>query len=83
METNTRSSVDDKAVLDFFEMHRQDPPRELTLSAASQVSFWGEDLSAIPSFTETTGDYFDIICKEGMRKAMEKLLNSVQKEETV
>ncbi len=74
---------DDKAVLDFFEMHRQDPPRELVLSAASQVSFWGEDLSAIPSFTERAGDYFDIICKEGMRKAMEKLLNSVQKEETV
>ncbi len=71
---------DETSVTAFFEVHGGEAPQKLAYSAASNASFWGEDLSRIPGFTEMAGKWLEVIRSEGMRAALEKLLYPLEKE---
>ncbi|MCL2204645.1 MAG: tagaturonate reductase [Defluviitaleaceae bacterium] len=69
------SVSDDKAVLDFFDAHRDLPPGELTQQCLGRVDFWDMDLTRIPGFAQKVTDYLQAIQDKGMRGAISDLLN--------
>lgn len=66
---------DDPEVLRFFREHREGNASELAKAYCSNVDFWGEDLSAIPGFTETVEKNIENIRSVGERAALKKILS--------
>ena len=63
--------LDDAAVLDFFAENAGEPDG-LIAKLAARTDFWGEDLTAVPGFTETAEDWFRVIRDAGMSEAFRK-----------
>ncbi len=80
---NKKAIRDEDFVLAFFDAHAEDSSHKLAHAAASEISFWGEDLSCLPGFADMAGNWLAVIRKEGMRCAMEKLLHAIEEEADV
>lgn len=65
---------DDIAVLDFFFSHKDDDAAAYVKAIASNIDFWGEDLTAIDGFCETVTRYVKAIEEKGTYEVMKKLL---------
>lgn len=64
---------DDKEVLQFFYDHRDDSWECLTEAVCKNESFWGEDLTSIPGFTDMVTEYLELFEKDGVHKVFELL----------
>lgn len=65
---------DDAAVLDFFFAHKDDDAASYVKAIASNVDFWGEDLTAIDGFEEAVTKYVKEIEENGTYEVMKSLL---------
>ncbi len=66
---------DDKAVLEFYNEHRNDSVPELVHSVCTNTEFWGEDLTALEGFEAAVCQYLTAIRTEGSYAVMKSLLN--------
>lgn len=65
--------MDDQDILDFFAESSALEAREYVQAAASNTSFWGEDLTAYPGFVDTVATYVEKVRAVGMKKVLEDL----------
>lgn len=66
---------DDAKVLKFFlDNSKSKPVREFVNGFASNLDFWGEDLTKYDGFAELVTDYLESIRKNGMTAAVETLM---------
>ena len=65
---------DDKEVLDFYEAHKADDVKTLVHAVMSNVDFWGQDLTAVKDFEETTVKNLTLIREEGAKAAYASVL---------
>lgn len=65
---------DDKAVLEFYIAHKDDDAAALTHAVASNVDFWGEDLTKIAGFEEAVTKYAQDIETKGAYAVMKECL---------
>jgi len=63
--------IDDAGVLDFFSKNKELPAEELTQAFLSNIGFWGEDLTKIPSMSDKVSSALRSIQIGGMRSAIE------------
>lgn len=61
---------DDRAVLDFFQSHRDAPPGELIRALAAQTAFWGRNLNTLPGFLRMAAAALEDIETMGMAAAL-------------
>ena len=65
---------DDKEVLDFYEAHKADDVKTLVHAVMSNVDFWGQDLTAVKDFEETTVKNLTLIREQGAKAAYASVL---------
>ena len=65
---------DDRSVLEFHYAHRNDSPAELARAVLSNASFWGQDLTQVPSFEKAVADCLEAIEQDGAYEVMKGLL---------
>lgn len=66
---------DDERVLEFFRSNSDKPVEEFVRTVASEISFWGEDLTKYDLFEEMVCRNLHDIIENGMTKAMEHVLS--------
>jgi tagaturonate reductase len=64
---------DDRQVLEFFASSSGKPTEEYVQLAASNISFWGRDLSLVPGFVPEVARYLNNIRTIGPRAAMNRI----------
>ena len=65
---------DDRAVLEFFNAHKQDNAAALTHAVCTNTDFWGEDLSKLPGFEESVAQTLKAIEENGTYEVMKACL---------
>ena len=65
---------DDRAVLEFFNAHKQDDAVSLTHAVCTNTDFWGEDLSKLPGFEESVAQTLQAIEENGTYEVMKACL---------
>lgn len=65
---------DDRAVLEFFNAHKQDDAASLTHAVCTNTDFWGEDLSQLPGFEESVAQTLKAIEENGTYEVMKECL---------
>ena len=65
---------DDRAVLEFFNAHKQDDAASLTHAVCTNTDFWGEDLSKLPGFEESVAQTLKAIEENGTYEVMKACL---------
>lgn len=65
---------DDKAVLSFYNAHKNDSLADLVHAVCTNVDFWGEDLTQIPNFESTILNNLSIIENQGASALMKEVL---------
>lgn len=65
---------DDRAVLEFFNAHKQDDAAALTHAVCTNTEFWGEDLSLLPGFETAVAGYLKAIEEKGAYEVMKECL---------
>lgn len=65
---------DDRAVLEFFNAHKQDDTAALTHAVCTNTEFWGEDLSLLPGFETAVAGYLKAIEEKGAYEVMKECL---------
>ncbi len=65
--------LDDQQVLEFFALSSGKPLEEYVQLAASNIAFWGRDLSLVPGFVQAVEHYLDAIRAVGPRAAMNQI----------
>lgn len=65
---------DDRAVLEFFNAHKQDDAASLTHAVCTNTDFWGEDLSKLPGFEESVAQTLKAIEENGTYEVMKECL---------
>lgn len=65
---------DDRAVLEFFNAHKQDDAAALTHAVCTNREFWGEDLSLLPGFETAVAGYLKAIEEKGAYEVMKECL---------
>lgn len=65
---------DDRAVLEFFNAHKQDDAAALTHAVCTNTEFWGEDLSLLPGFEIAVAGYLKAIEEKGAYEVMKECL---------
>lgn len=65
---------DDRAVLEFFNAHKQDDAAALTHAVCTNTDFWGEDLSKLPGFEESVAQTLKAIEENGTYEVMKACL---------
>lgn len=66
--------TDERPVLEFFELHKNDSLENLVHAVCTNVSFWGKDLSEIPGFEQEAARMLHEIEAEGAYHQMKKCL---------
>lgn len=64
---------DDRSVLEFFALHKEDPAEAYVHAVCTNIAFWGEDLSEIPGFEATVLELLRRIQTDGPLQVMEQL----------
>lgn len=67
---------DDKEVLEFFFKHKDDDIKTLVHEVASNITFWGQDLTQIPEFENTVVKYLNDLKLYGTYKLMKEIINN-------
>jgi tagaturonate reductase len=65
--------LDDIEILEFFAMNSGDELSGFIVNFLSKESFWDQDLTKLPFFTQTITDYVKAIRTEGVRAAIRRL----------
>lgn len=65
---------DDRAVLEFFNAHKQDDAAALAHAVCTNTDFWGEDLSKLPGFEESVAQTLQAIEENGTYEVMKACL---------
>lgn len=65
---------DDKSVLEFYLAHKDDSVEEIVKAVASNIDFWGQDLTLIPGFKEAVINYLNDINSKGAYAVMKECL---------
>ncbi len=65
---------DDKSVLEFYLAHKDDSVEEIVKAVASNVEFWGQDLTLIPGFEKAVINYLNDINSKGAYAVMKECL---------
>lgn len=65
---------DDRAVLEFFNAHKQDDAKALTHAVCTNTDFWGEDLSLLPGFEENVAQTLKALEEKGAYEVMKECL---------
>jgi len=71
--SETYKISDDKEAMKFFHNNADKPTAEYAALLAGNTAFWGEDLTKLPGFLETTIKNLESIEKNGMMKTIETL----------
>lgn len=70
---------DDESVLNFFRDNSEKSAMDLVSLAAPRTDFWGEDLTCFPGFTLKAGAYLKKIREQGIKAAMNAVLEEEEK----
>lgn len=73
-KNGTYTVKDDAAVLDFFFAHKDDSAKDLVHAVCSNVSFWGEDLSALEGFEDAVTACLEDIRIKGAYEVMKDII---------
>ncbi|RHR32045.1 tagaturonate reductase [Clostridium sp. AF19-22AC] len=65
---------DDKDILDFFFAHKDDPAEDYANAVLSNISFWGEDLTALSGFQDAVISCLKDIEENGAYATMQQYL---------
>ena len=65
---------DDKSVLEFYIAHKDDSAEEIVKAVASNIDFWGQDLTLIPGFEKAVVKYLNEINSKGAYAVMKECL---------
>lgn len=65
---------DDRAILEFYDAHKNDSNVDLAHAVCSNVEFWGQDLTEIPGFEAAIAECLDKIDREGTYAVMKDCL---------
>ncbi len=65
---------DDRAVLEFYYNHKDDSVEEIVKAVASNIDFWGQDLTQIKGFEEAVVKYLSDINTKGAYAVMKECL---------
>lgn len=65
---------DDAAVLDFYFAHKDDDVKTLVHAVMTNTEFWGQDLTEVKDFEETTVKNLTLIRTEGAKAAYKSVL---------
>lgn len=64
---------DDRAVLEFYYIRRNDGNAAFAHAALSNADFWGQDLSRVPGLEQAVVEYLDQIGRDGAYSVMKHL----------
>lgn len=67
---DTYTVSDDRAVLEFYDAHKNDTAKDLVHAVCTNTSFWGKDLSEIPGFEEEVTRILEMIEEKGAYEVM-------------
>lgn len=67
---------DDRAVLEFFDAHKNDCDADYVHAALANVSFWGKDLTGLPGLEEIVLKDFRLIREQGCLSLMKHVCSS-------
>ncbi len=65
---------DDKEVLEFYLAHKDDNVEQIVKAVASNINFWGQDLTLIPGFESAVCKYLNDINTKGAYEVMKECL---------
>lgn len=65
---------DDRAILQFYDAHKNDSNAELAHAVMSNTDFWGQDLTEVPNFEQAVVQILDDIDTIGTYEVMKNLL---------
>ena len=65
---------DDRSVLEFYLAHKDDSVEEIVKAVASNIDFWGQDLTLIPGFEQAVVKYLKDINSKGAYAVMKECL---------
>lgn len=65
---------DDRAILQFYDAHKNDSNAELAHAVMSNTDFWGQDLTEVPDFEQAVVQILDDIDTIGTYEVMKNLL---------
>ena len=65
---------DDRAVLEFYLAHKDDSVEEIVKAVASNIDFWGQDLTLIKGFEQAVIKYLNDINSKGAYAVMKECL---------
>ena len=65
---------DDRAVLEFYLAHKDDSVEEIVKAVASNIDFWGQDLTLIKGFEQAVVKYLNDINSKGAYAVMKECL---------
>lgn len=65
---------DDRAILQFYDAHKNDSNAELAHAVMSNTDFWGQDLTEVPDFEQAVVQILDDINTIGTYEVMKNLL---------
>ncbi len=65
---------DDRSVLEFYLAHKDDSVEEIVKAVASNVDFWGQDLTLIEGFEQAVVKYLNDINSKGAYAVMKECL---------
>ncbi|MGF0034368.1 tagaturonate reductase [Bariatricus sp. SGI.154] len=65
---------DDRSVLEFYLAHKDDSARDLAYAVCQNTDFWGEDLSALPGFSDMVAGVLERIETKGTYEVMKDCL---------
>ena len=71
---NEYTVSDDRAVLDFYWVHRNDSPEDLIHAVMTRTEFWGQDLTEVPGFEKEAVRILKVIRNEGALAAFKQCL---------
>ncbi len=74
-KTNDYVIKDDRDILEFYDMHKNDSLSDYVHAVCSNQHFWGEDLSLIPDFESTVAAYLEAIQEKGTYEVMKECLS--------
>jgi tagaturonate reductase len=64
---------DDRAILEFFDAHKEDDAAAFTHAVCTQTAFWGEDLSKLPGFESEVTALLEKLQSVGTYEVMKEL----------
>ena len=65
---------DDRAILEFYLAHKDDSVEEIVKAVASNIDFWGQDLTLIKGFEQAVVKYLNDINSKGAYAVMKECL---------